>query len=126
LNRDEFVKHVKHLAEVGSKEEAERAIEATLSTLRERLAGNEPQNLGAQLPEGLREPLMGTGGQDNFALAEFYRRVAEKEGVGEDEAKVHVRAVCTTLEAAVTTGEMEKVRGQLKPEFAELFGQPTG
>jgi uncharacterized protein (DUF2267 family) len=126
LNRDELVRQVRELAGVESDEEAERAIRATFETLRERLAGNEPRNLGSQVPAPLREPLMGEGGRDDFSLAEFYNRVAEREGVGEEEAGVHARAAATTPEAAVTPGEMDDVRHQLKPEYTELFGQQTG
>lgn len=122
MRHDEFISNVRTLAELESGEEAERAVRATLETLRERLAGNEPNNLADQLPEELSAPLRGEGGQDNFSLTEFYRRVAEKEGIEEIEAVRHARAVTATLQAAVTTGEMDHVRQQLKPEYAELFG----
>lgn len=126
MNKDEFVGRVMELAEIGTRDEAERVIRATLSTLRERLAGNEPRNLGAQLPGDLGEALDGEGGRDNFSLEEFYERVAEKEGVGVEKATVHARAVAATLQTAVTTGEMDNVRGQLKPEYSRLFGQQGG
>ncbi len=123
LKYDEFVKRVSEIAELGSREEAERAIKATFETLRERLAGNEPNNLAAQIPDELAAPLRGEGGRDNFSLDEFYRRVGEKEGVGQDEAIRHARAVALVLQEAVTTGEMDDIRDQLKPEYAELFGR---
>ena len=50
MRRDEFVARVREIGELGSSDEAERAIEATLQTLKERLAGNEPGNLGASSP----------------------------------------------------------------------------
>ncbi len=124
MKQDEFVARVRELAELETNEEAERAIRTTLETLRERLAGNEPNNLADQLPPEIAEPLRGEGGRDNFSLAEFYRRVGEKEGAEEPEAIRHARAVAAVLQAAVTTGEMDDVRDQLKPEYAELFGEP--
>jgi uncharacterized protein (DUF2267 family) len=66
---------------------------------------------------------MGEGGRDNFSLDEFYDRVAGREGVGKDVAAAHARAIATTTATAVTPGEMDKVRVQLKPEFVEFFGQ---
>jgi uncharacterized protein (DUF2267 family) len=123
LKRDEFVKRVQERGALGSREEAERAIKATLETLKQRLAGNEPDNLAAQLPEDLADPLRGEGGREGFALAEFYRRVAEKEGVDESRAIRDARAVALVLQEAVTTGEMDDVRHQLKNEYAELFGR---
>jgi uncharacterized protein (DUF2267 family) len=47
MNVDEFFAEVKNLADLGNDEEAEKATRATLETLRERLAGNEPSNLAA-------------------------------------------------------------------------------
>ncbi len=124
MKHDEFRKRVREVAELETNEEAERAIQATFETLRERLAGNEPNNLADQLPPEIAEPLRGEGGQDRFSLDEFYRRVAEKEGVEQDEATIHARAVASVLQEAVTTGEMNDIREQLKPEYKELFGQP--
>ena len=124
MKHDEFIARVRNLAEVHTNEEAERAIRATLETLRERLAGNEPNNPANQLPPETADPLRAEGGRDSFSLAEFYRRVADKEGVEELEAIRHARAVVTVTEESVTTGEMGHVRDQLNPEYAELFGQP--
>ncbi|CAA9467205.1 MAG: hypothetical protein AVDCRST_MAG25-1676 [uncultured Rubrobacteraceae bacterium] len=124
MQRDVFVKRVLEMGELGGHEEAEKAIRATLATLKERLAGNEPNNLASQIPGDLADPLRGEGGREGFALAEFYRRVAEKEGVDESQAIRHARAVALVLQEAVTTGEMDDVRGQLKPEYEELFGRP--
>ena len=124
MNYDRFIAEVRGLAQLGSRDEAERAARATLETLRERLAGNEPSNLAAQLPGGLKSHLEGTGGREGFSLDEFYERVARREGVGKEEAAVHARAVVTTMRAAVTGGEMDDVRVQLGHEFAELLGQP--
>lgn len=122
MNADEFVAEVRTLAELGDTDQAQRAIRATLSTLRERLAGNEPNNLADQLPEEVAEPLRGTGGQDNFSLGEFYDRVAEKEGVAREEAVRHAQAVGAVLQRAATAGELDDVRWQLKDEYAELLG----
>lgn len=126
MKHDEFVARVRDLGELGTNEEAERAIRATFETLRERIAGNEPNNLADQLPEEIAAPLRGEGGRDTFSLAEFYRRVSEKEGVEVTEAIRQARAVATVLEEAVSAGEMEHIREQLKPEYTELFGQQRG
>ncbi|MDP8971978.1 MAG: DUF2267 domain-containing protein [Actinomycetota bacterium] len=123
MKRDRFVKRVQDIGKLDSREEAERAIRATLETLKQRLAGNEPDNLAAQLPEDIANPLRGEGGQKSFALAEFYRRVADKEGISESHAIREARAVALVLQEAVTTGEMDDVRHQLKDEYAELFGR---
>ncbi len=66
----------------------------------------------------------GEGGREAFSLEEFYGRVAQREGVGNDEAVKHVRAVATVLQTAVTGGELGDVRSQLSDDYEELFGQP--
>ena len=71
MNRDEFVGRVQEIGDIESREETERAIRATFEILRQRLAGNEPDNLASQLPEDLATPLRGEGGRESFALAEF-------------------------------------------------------
>jgi uncharacterized protein (DUF2267 family) len=124
MKGDQFIAEVRNLAELGNNEEAEKAIRATLETLRERLAGNEPSNLAAQLPPEIASYAEGSGGQDSFEVDEFYSRVAEKEGVGQDEAVKHARAVATILQTAVTGGQLDDVRSQLGNEYKELFGQP--
>jgi len=121
---DEFIAEVRNLAELESNEEAERAIRATLETLRERLAGNEPSNLASQLPPEIAPYAEGDGGRESFSVAEFYDRVAEREGVSRDEAIRHARAVATVLQTSVTGGEIDDVRSQLGNEYEELFGQP--
>ena len=124
MKGDRFIAEVRNLAELGNNEEAEKAIRATLETLRERLAGNEPSNLAAQLPPEIASYAEGSGGQDSFGVEEFYSRVAEKEGVGQDEAVKHARAVATVLQTAVTGGQLDDVRSQLGNEYKEFFGQP--
>ena len=47
MNDAQFIAEVKNLAELDSDEDARKAIGATLETLRERLAGEEPSDLAA-------------------------------------------------------------------------------
>ena len=124
MKGDQFIAEVRNLAELDSDEEAEKAIRATLDTLRERLAGNEPSNLAAQLPPEIAPYVDGDGGQEAFSVQEFYDRVAQKEGVGTDEAVRHARAVATVLQTAVTGTEIDDVRSQIGNDYEELFGQP--
>jgi uncharacterized protein (DUF2267 family) len=124
MKGDQFIAEVRNLADLANNEEAEKATRATLETLRERLAGNEPSNLAAQLPPEIAPNVEGSGGQDAFGVDEFYSRVAQKESISQDEAAKHARAVATVLQTAVTGGEIDDVRSQLGNEYKELFGQP--
>src|SRR3712207_9209576 len=106
MKGEQFIAEVRNLAELDTNEDAQKAIRATLETLRERLAGNEPSNLAAQLPPEISPYVEGLGGQESFSVNEFYDRVAQKEGVGNDEAVRHARAGATVLQTAVTGGEI--------------------
>jgi uncharacterized protein (DUF2267 family) len=120
---DEFIAQVQRRADLNTKDEAERAIRATLETLAGRLAGGEAKDLAAQLPPEiaiyLQQPLVGAG--EDFSLDEFFRLVSEREGIELAEASFHARVVLGLLTEAVTMGEIEDVRAQLPAEFRQLF-----
>jgi uncharacterized protein (DUF2267 family) len=123
MKGEQFIAEVKNLAELDSNEDAQKTVRATLETLRERLAGNEPADLAAQLPPEIAPFVEGAGGREAFSVQEFYDQVAHKEGTKSEEAVNHARAVATVLQTAVTGGELEDVRSQLGNGYEELFGQ---
>jgi cation transport regulator len=120
---EQFIAEVKNLAELDSDEDAQKTVRATLETLRERLAGNEPADLAAQLPPEIAPFVEGAGEREAFSVQEFYERVAHKEGTKSEEAVKHARAVATVVQTAVTGGALEDVRSQLGNDYEELFGQ---
>ena len=124
MKYDEFIKEVEARGHMESRQEAERATQATLQTLAERLAGGEPHNLASQLPPELAEHLRYKGEETSnpFSLEEFFKRVNVKdEGVDQPRAVYHTRVVMEVLQEAVTDGEMDDVRSQLPDEYAPLF-----
>ena len=123
MKGEQFIAEVGDLAELDSNEDAKKAVRATLETLKERLAGNEPSNLAAQLPPEIAPFVEGDGGREAFSVDELYERVAQKEGTESEEAVKHARAVATVLQTAVTEGALEEVRSQLGSDYEELFGQ---
>ena len=54
-------------------------------------------------------------------MEEFYRRVAEREGVDIETARIDAEAVMRVLREAVTFGELDDVMAQLPAEFNSLF-----
>jgi len=101
---------------------AEHAITATLETLSECLTGGEANDLVAQLPHELQAPLQRSTEQaESFSLEQFYRRVAEREGVDIETAREDASAVMTVLGLALTPGELDDVRAQLPSELDVLF-----
>lgn len=126
MKANEFIKHVQSVAQLDSREAAEQAIQATFTTIAERIVGNEASQLAAQLPAELGQYLRGHEGENghHFTLEEFYRRVSEKSGLDPVAAAIQVRAVFTVLNQAVTPGEFADVKANFSPDYEELFAVP--
>lgn len=123
MTHDQFIGEVQSRARLASRGEAERAVRATLSTLAERLAGGEADDLAAQLPAEIAEHLRGHEGEEfeRMSLQDFYRKVSEREGREASQAAFHAKAVLSVLREAVSRGEFEDIEQQLPPEFDELL-----
>ncbi|SFR47214.1 Uncharacterized conserved protein, DUF2267 family [Marinobacter daqiaonensis] len=119
----EFLGQVQNRAKLDSPDAAMLATRATLNTLAERLSGNEPANLAAQLPGEIGNHLKtGTAGKgERFNVDDFIARVSKREGVPENQATHHAQVVMGVLNEAVSTGEMADVQGQLPEDYALLF-----
>ncbi len=68
MKGEQFIAEVRNLAELESNEDAEMAIRAAFETLKERLAGNEPSNLAAQLPPETASYVEGEGSGESFSV----------------------------------------------------------
>lgn len=123
MKYDEFVKHVQAVAQTNSLDDAERAIQATLETLAQRIHSDEAHHLAAQLPEEMSPYLRNRQGEsgESFSLKEFYQRVADQEGIDGPTAATHVNAIFTVLVQAVTAGEFAGIRAKLSNDYEELF-----
>jgi uncharacterized protein (DUF2267 family) len=105
-----------------TREEAERAVEATLRTLAERITGGEARDIAFFLPKEVRAFLTTTGEEaERFGRDEFYRRVAGREGVDVKTAAAHARAVFVALGVAVAPGELRDMAVQLPKEYEPLL-----
>lgn len=121
MRYDEFIDAVATRAGL-PREQAETVTRATLRVLSERLTGGEAEDLRAQLPKEFRVDLLPTDEHaEKFGVAEFVRRVAERSGLDEAEARAAVVAVLTTIRDDVTELEFHDVLSQLGREFAELL-----
>jgi uncharacterized protein (DUF2267 family) len=123
MNYDTFIKQVQTFAQLDSRETAEKACQATLETLRDRILGDEASHLAAQLPGDLARYLEGREGQmgDHFKLEEFYDRMSQKAGVDRSTAAIYAKAVFSVLNMAVSPGEFEDVIVNLSEDYEELF-----
>jgi uncharacterized protein (DUF2267 family) len=120
---DEFIKQVQERGGFDTRDHAEGATRATLAVLGQRLAGGEPSDLAAQLPDGLAELARYDGPAESFDTAEFYRRVAEREGTGctPGQAREHAMAVMSTVVDQITEGERQDLASQLPADYGELL-----
>lgn len=123
MKHDEFIGAVQDRAQLDSRGSAEAATRATLETLGERLAGKEPENLAAQLPDEIGLHLRRGQGDEPFGLQTFYERVAQRAGHGADtdQAANQAQAVMAVLSQAVSGGEAADFKEQLPESYEELF-----
>jgi uncharacterized protein (DUF2267 family) len=101
---------------------AQRATDAVLATLGERIAGGEVDDLIARLPLALHVPLKAgrarSGGvARRMSFDEFARRVAEFEGSSPLVGREHAVAVLATLREAIGDGEFFDVTVQLPDDY---------
>jgi uncharacterized protein (DUF2267 family) len=103
---------------------AERTARATLETLAERLDASQAHQLADDLPQQLARWLLDGGphGQ-RFDVAEFGRRVAQREGVAEPTAAEHARAVFVALARLVRKDELKQLADALPRDFRLLLGE---
>lgn len=107
----------------------QRAAEAVLCTLEQRLSGGEAKKLSAELPESVRELIRRCEPHREapaaaFGRAEFLQRVADHLGVSVSEAELITRAVFEAVRRQVSIQEAKYVERQLPDELAEMWRYP--
>jgi uncharacterized protein (DUF2267 family)/ribosome-associated translation inhibitor RaiA len=105
---------------------ARRAAGAVLDALGERISSGQVDDLAAHLPAELAKALKrgnarSKGHAKALSLAEFARRVSDREGVPPEEARAHARAVLLTLRDTVGPEEFGDTMAQLPAEYRTLF-----
>ncbi len=128
----EIVRRVQEQGGFDSREEAEVAIEATLSTLGECLYRTALRNLASQLPKEAKDFLYEYDGSEVtrpptacYTLQEFYDRVGARAGVTRTRAKERAKAVAAVLEEALPEGEWRHIVLEMPKEYRGLLGQET-
>jgi uncharacterized protein (DUF2267 family) len=123
MEYNEFITHVQSLAQSNSREEAERATRATLETLKERIPGDEVQEVAAELPAELSASLQTTEAKssESFNLQEFISRVSQRENIEPTTTAIHVRAVFAVLQNAINPEKFAKFHHYFSHDYEELF-----
>jgi uncharacterized protein (DUF2267 family) len=97
-------------------------VDATLRTLAERITRGEAEDIALFLPREPRPALTSAPEPaEAFDLMEFVARVAGREGVDQQSAFDHARAVFTALGAAVAPGELRDMLAQLPRDYEPLL-----
>lgn len=134
MQHDEIIGKVQALAQLPGRGPAERATQAVLATLAERLPPGLAGHMAAQLPPELAASVRqvtapsadGTGGSspERFDLTAFAGRIAGRAGTDEDAAVREAAAVLEVLDAALAPELMGHVADALPADIRELL--PTG
>ena len=93
MEYEEFIEVVGQASGGLSAEMAERATQATLQTLAERLPRDEDRHILQQLPAELHRWIHTETEPEKFDLDEFLDRVAQREGTDTETALRHARRV---------------------------------
>jgi uncharacterized protein (DUF2267 family) len=122
---ERFITTIQQKAQL-SWDEAERAAQATLQTLADRLSAGEARDIAKQLPAGVRPWLPAEGRVEAFQFDEFLRRIAEREGVDIDTAERHAHAVFVALGRFVKLQELADMaaadmRAELPDEYRPIL-----
>jgi putative intracellular protease/amidase/uncharacterized protein (DUF2267 family) len=118
-DHDAFTKTVAELADIDDADVAERAIQATLVTLGERISEGEAEDLARHLPDSLAQLIVQRGDAQAFGAGEFFRRVAEREGTDPETAERHAAAVVAALARREGRKELHDMISQLPRELRE-------
>jgi uncharacterized protein (DUF2267 family) len=125
IDLDTFIGQV--AARVGlSFENADRATDAVLEALAQRIAGGEVEDLIVRLPPGLHPPLKRgrasvRGEAQPWKLDKFIHTIADREGACIIEAVLHARAVFSVLRDTVGEPEFRDIMVQLPREYLEAL-----
>lgn len=103
-------------------DKAERAAQATLETLAERISFGEARDLAEDLPHEVATWLLSAAGDaEAFDAEQFIRRVAAREDVDTDTAEKHVRAVLIALARLVRKHEIRDLISELPSDYDRLI-----
>jgi uncharacterized protein (DUF2267 family) len=117
----EFLGQVQQAGGIGSTDEAEGAVRATLSTLAERISAGQAQDIAVYLPAEFRTDLAGSPERAlAFDRETFLQAIATAEQTDRPTAERHARAVLTAVRETVPAREYADTLGQLPPDVGRL------
>ncbi|MDG4839057.1 DUF2267 domain-containing protein [Micromonospora sp. WMMD967] len=125
MEYEQMIATVRQRAGLGENE-AVRSVQAVLSVLGERLAGQEADNLAAQLPERLNGSVTRNPQGRRWDVGDFLKHVGDREQVqNADQVREHAQAVLRTVAEALNDDERNDLLAQLPGGITDLFGVPA-
>jgi uncharacterized protein (DUF2267 family) len=101
MTYDHFVEEVCWQSDVCSRQRVERAIQATLETIGERLDARDAEQLAGQLPAPIADVLRQARSHRSFGVEELFTHVRDREPVRLREAVEHAKVICQVLAQAL-------------------------
>ena len=124
MDYDEIIGIIQQAAGGLSREAAERAAQATLQTLADRLSRDEVrQHLVLELPDEMKPWIFTDTQAERFGIDEFLDRVAKREGTDIETALQHARAVFFALGSALSPEAVAHMASILSREFDPLLAE---
>jgi uncharacterized protein (DUF2267 family) len=124
MDYEEIIEVIRQAAGGISREAAERAAQATLQTLADRLSRDEVrQHLVVELPDEMKPWVFTDTQAEPFNLDEFLDRVAKREGTDVETALQHVRAVFFALGSALSPEALAHMASILGRDFDPLMAE---
>lgn len=130
MQANAFYGHVQRRAGLDTVAEARAVTYTSLSTLGSALPEAEAENAAAELTDPLDAWLTNPAAdlEKSHEPASFVDRVGDREAddarVDDDNAELHAKAALSTLETAVSDGEIDDVRDALPGDYDELLDPP--
>lgn len=135
MQEQEFLKNVRMRGGLADNDEAKHDTEVVFQTLRARISHEGGENIGAQLPSGIKD-LWEVGwwerikrefaGTEHLDLGAFIAKVAHELGTEDlGRAETVTRAVFATLREQITEGASRSVESRLPDDIREFWRESS-
>ncbi len=126
MDYGEIIEVVRHEGGGLSDADAERAAQATLETLADRLPRAEARHILQELPAEMKPWIYTETEAAGFGIDEFLDRVARREGTDHETALRHARAVFGALGQALSPDAVAHLAAVLPKTFDPLLAEAQG
>ena len=123
MDYEEIIEAIRQAGGGLSRDTAERAAQATLQTLAERLPRGEARHILQELPAELKPFIYTETDAEALDIDEFLSQVADREGTDVETALRHARAVFAALGRALSPEAVEDLAAALPRTYEPLVAE---